>query len=182
MIHRDIKPGNLFISERGGIRDYTKLLDFGVVREVKVDPSLSQTALMIAGTPSFMAPEQATHPEKTDARSDIYSLGMVGYYMLTGQAPFKGQNPIQIMMAQVNESPTPPSAHRSGIPADVEAIILQCLEKNPEDRVASAVQLRDALIACKCSRDWTAKRASGWWNEQKLNPTKIADSSETKIS
>ncbi|MDB4494526.1 serine/threonine protein kinase [Pseudomonadales bacterium] len=182
LIHRDIKPGNLFISERGGIKDYTKLLDFGVVREVKVDPSLSQTAIMVAGTPSFMAPEQATHPEQTDARSDIYSLGMVGYYMLTSQVPFKGQTPIQIMMAQVNETPAPPSAHQSGIPADVEAIILKCLEKKPEDRIASAVQLRDALIACKCSRDWTAQRASQWWNEQKPSPTKIDKSSRTKIS
>ncbi|MDB4730316.1 serine/threonine protein kinase, partial [bacterium] len=113
---------------------------------------------------------------------DIYSLGMVGYYMLTSQVPFKGQTPIQIMMAQVNETPAPPSTHQSGIPADVEAIILKCLEKKPEDRIASAVQLRDALIACKCSRDWTAQRASQWWNEQKPSPTKIDKSSRTKIS
>ena len=73
-------------------------------------------------------------------------------------------------------------AHQSGIPADVEAIILKCLEKKPEDRIASAVQLRDALIACKCSRDWTAQRASQWWNEQKPSPTKIDKSSRTKIS
>ena len=166
LIHRDIKPGNIFISERGGIRDYTKLLDFGVVREVKVDPSLSQTAMMIAGTPSFMAPEQATHPEKTDARSDIYSLGTVGYYMLTGQVPFKGQSPIQIMMAQINETPDPPSAHQDGIPADLETIILQCLKKDPEERIGSATELRDALIACDCSTLWTVAKASQWWATQ----------------
>ena len=182
LIHRDIKPGNIFISERGGIRDYTKLLDFGVVREVKVDPSLSQTAMMIAGTPSFMAPEQATHPEQTDARSDIYSLGMVGYYMLTGQLPFKGKNPIQIMMAQVNQTPTPPSAIQTGIPADVEAIILKCLEKNPENRIPSAAQLRDDLLACKCSRDWTATLASQWWKEQQPTTSTAAESADTKIS
>lgn len=163
LIHRDIKPGNIFISERGGIRDYTKLLDFGVVREVKVDPSLSQTSLMIAGTPSFMAPEQATHPEQNDARSDLYSLGMVGYYMLTGRVPFKGQTPIQIMMAQVNDTPTPPSEHRAGIPFDLEKIILQCLEKKADQRFANAIQLRDALIACACSKDWTVAKASEWW-------------------
>ncbi|MGB0759151.1 MAG: serine/threonine-protein kinase [Rubripirellula sp.] len=182
LIHRDIKPGNIFISERGGIRDYTKLLDFGVVREVKVDPSLSQTAMMIAGTPSFMAPEQATHPEQTDARSDIYSLGMVGYYMLTGELPFKGKNPIQIMMAQVNQTPTPPSAIQTGIPADVEAIILKCLEKNPENRIPSAAQLRDDLLACKCSRDWTATLASQWWKEQQPTTSTAAESADTKIS
>lgn len=182
LIHRDIKPGNIFISERGGIRDYSKLLDFGVVREVKVDPSLSQTAMMIAGTPSFMAPEQATHPEQTDARSDIYSLGMVAYYMLTGQAPFQGQNPIQIMMAQINETPTPPSAHQPGIPADLEGLILTCLEKDPESRFKSATQLRDALISCECSREWTAPRASQWWNAQKPNRTKTEKSAETKPS
>ena len=182
LIHRDIKPGNIFISERGGIRDYTKLLDFGVVREVKVDPSLSQTAMMIAGTPSFMAPEQATHPEQTDARSDIYSLGMVGYYMLTGELPFKGKNPIQIMMAQVNQTPTPPSAIQTGIPADVEAIILKCLEKNPENRIPSAAQLRDDLLACKCSRDWTATLASQWWKEQQPTTSTVNESADTKIS
>ncbi len=182
LIHRDIKPGNIFISERGGIRDYTKLLDFGVVREVKVAPSLSQTAMMIAGTPSFMAPEQATHPEQTDARSDIYSLGMVGYYMLTGELPFKGKNPIQIMMAQVNQTPTPPSAIQTGIPADVEAIILKCLEKNPENRIPSAAQLRDDLLVCKCSRDWTATLASQWWKEQQPTTSTAAESADTKIS
>ena len=182
LIHRDIKPGNIFISERGGIRDYTKLLDFGVVREVKVAPSLSQTAMMIAGTPSFMAPEQATHPEQTDARSDIYSLGMVGYYMLTGELPFKGKNPIQIMMAQVNQTPAPPSAIQTGIPADVEAIILKCLEKNPENRIPSAAQLRDDLLACKCSRDWTATLASQWWKEQQPTTSTAAESADTKIS
>lgn len=182
LIHRDIKPGNIFISERGGIRDYSKLLDFGVVREVKVDPSLSQTAMMIAGTPSFMAPEQATHPEQTDARSDIYSLGMVGYYMLTGQAPFKGQTPIQIMMAQVNEKPLPPSTLQPGIPSDIEAVILKCLEKNPEDRVASAAELRDALIGCECSHDWTATLASQWWKNQNTNLTAVSDSTKTKSS
>ena len=165
LIHRDIKPGNIFISERGGIRDYTKLLDFGVVREVKVDPSLSQTSLMIAGTPSFMAPEQATHPEQNDARSDLYSLGMVGYYMLTGRVPFKGQTPIQIMMAQVNDTPTPPSEHRAGIPSDLEKIILKCLEKKAEQRFSNATQLRDALIACACSKDWTVAKASEWWDQ-----------------
>lgn len=182
LIHRDIKPGNIFISERGGIRDYTKLLDFGVVRGVKVDPSLSQTSMMIAGTPSFMAPEQATNPEKTDSRSDIYSLGMVGYYMLTGQVPFKGQTPIQIMMAQVNETPDPPSVHRSGIPSDVEAIIMKCLEKKPEDRTASAIQLRDSLIACECSRAWTTARASQWWIDEKPETAIKTQTAETQSS
>jgi eukaryotic-like serine/threonine-protein kinase len=182
LIHRDIKPGNIFISERGGIRDYTKLLDFGVVREVKVDPSLSQTSMMIAGTPSFMAPEQATHPEQTDSRSDLYSLGTVGYYMLTGQVPFKGQTPIQIMMAQVNETPDPPSLHQSGIPADVEAIIMKCLEKNPEDRIASAIQLRDSLVACECSRAWTTARASQWWTDEKPETAIKTQAADTRGS
>lgn len=180
LIHRDIKPGNIFISERGGIRDYTKLLDFGVVREFKVDPSISQTAMMIAGTPSFMAPEQATHPEQTDARSDLYSLGMVGYYMLTGEVPFKGQSPIQIMMAQINETPEPLSNYRDDIPADVEAIILKCLAKKPEDRFSSALELRDALIACKCSGDWTIRKASQWWAQQSWQESDPTTSTWTK--
>ena len=170
LIHRDIKPGNIFVSERGGIRDYTKLLDFGVVREVKVTPSPSSTVIMVAGTPAFMAPEQVTHPTQTDARSDIYSLGMVAYYMLTGQIPFKGKSAIEIMMAQIHDDPDPPSAHQSGIPADVEAIVLKCLEKDPDKRMPNAHELRQALLQCDCARDWTLEKANAWWADQRNVP------------
>lgn len=171
LIHRDIKPGNIFISERGGIRDYTKLLDFGVVREVKVSPSPSNSAIMVAGTPSFMAPEQASQPNQTDARSDLYSLGMVAYYMLTGQVPFKGKSALQIMMAQIHDDPDPPSAHQSGIPTDLEAIVLKCLEKDPDKRMPSARELRQALSRCECARDWTLEDANAWWAAQRDRPT-----------
>ena len=169
LIHRDIKPGNIFISERGGIQDYTKLLDFGVVREIMADPSMSKTVMMIAGTPSFMAPEQATHPDQTDARSDLYSLGMVAYYMLTGQIPFKGQSPIQIMMAQIHDDPDPPSTHQPGIPADLEAVVLQCLEKDPDKRLPNARELRQALLQCDCARDWSLENADTWWADQRAS-------------
>ena len=127
-----------------------------------------------------MAPEQATHPEQTDARSDLYSLGMVGYYMLTGEVPFKGQSPIQFMMAQINVTPEPLSNYRDDIPADVEAIILKCLAKKPEDRFSSALALRDALIACKCSGDWTIRKASQWWAQQSWQESDPTTSTWTK--
>jgi serine/threonine-protein kinase len=145
---------------------------------------MSKTVMMIAGTPSFMAPEQATHPDQTDARSDLYSLGMVAYYMLTGQIPFKGQSPIQIMMAQIHDDPDPPSTHQPGIPADLEAVVLQCLEKDPDKRLPNARELRQALLQCDCARDWSLENANTWWADQRASqrasqPAKIETENTT---
>jgi serine/threonine-protein kinase len=166
LIHRDVKPTNIFASQRGGIYDFTKLLDFGVVREMKVDPSLSMTSNMVAGTPAFMSPEQITAPANIDARADIYGVGAVAYYLLTGRPAFVGESPLQIMLAQVNQTPDDPSTHRSAIPADLHAVIMRCLSKNVDQRIATAKQLKRELQQCQCAGGWTQDDAVAWWNEQ----------------
>ena len=164
MIHRDIKPANIFASERGGIYDFTKLLDFGVVREIEVDDRLNKTIAMVAGTPSFMSPEQATTPDKIDPRSDIYALGAVAYFLLTGRPPFIGKTPMQVMLAHVSETPAPPSKYQPGLPTDLQDIVMRCLAKDVNDRVSNARELRDELSRCECAGKWSQEAAIKWWN------------------
>jgi serine/threonine-protein kinase len=109
-----------------------------------------------------MAPEQATGAE-ADARSDIYSLGAVAYYMLTGRPPFPGDNAIKVMIAHASEAVTPPSVHRPDVPADLEAIVMRSLAKNPSDRFADAASLGAALAACECAELWSRHDAAQWW-------------------
>ena len=168
MIHRDIKPANVFASQRGGIDDFTKLLDFGVVREVKVDKGMTTTSRMVAGTPAYMSPEQATTPLTIDARSDLYSVGAIAYYLLCGVAPFTGPTPLQVMLSVVNDPPTPMNTHRTSIPADLESIVMRCLAKDPQQRFPSARILADELMRCECAGRWTRQDAAEWWRAHRV--------------
>lgn len=176
MIHRDIKPANIFASQRGGIHDFTKLLDFGVVREIKVDASLSLTSKMVAGTPSFMSPEQASMPLAIDARSDLYSLGAVGYYLLSGRPPFVAATPTQVMLMLVEREPDQLSVHRSDVPSDLESVVMRCLQTRPEERFQNAGELRQALELCECAGSWTRQRAADWWAENQPDLERTDDS------
>jgi serine/threonine-protein kinase len=166
LIHRDIKPGNIFAAERGGHYDVAKLLDFGLAkRMISTDESVQLTGEgSITGSPLYMAPEQAIGGEP-DARSDVYSLGAVAYYMLTGRPPFPGENAIKVMIAQASEPVTPPSVYRREIPADLEAIVLRCLEKAPSERFQDTASLAAALAACQCAGRWSRQSATSWWKE-----------------
>ena len=146
LIHRDIKPGNIFAAQRGGVYDVAKLLDFGLVKPIMPTDGANLTvAGTITGSPLFMAPEQAGSDHKPDARSDIYSLGAVAYYLLTGQPPFDSQNAIKVLVAHLHDRVVPPSQHRPEMPADLEAIVMRCLEKNPDDRFNDATSLGQCL-------------------------------------
>jgi serine/threonine-protein kinase len=165
LIHRDIKPGNIFAAQRGGHYDVAKLLDFGLAK-----PMFSTTESVqltgegsITGSPLFMPPEQATGEGEPDARSDIYSLGAVAYCMLTGRPPFAGDNAVRIMIAHASQDVKPPSAYRPDIPADLEAIVLRCLAKHPADRFQDTAELSAALAACQCAGRWTRTHAAEWW-------------------
>ena len=165
LVHRDIKPGNIFAANRGGVYDVAKLLDFGLVKplaELK-ESGVTQEG-MIAGSPLFMSPEQAT-AETVDTKSDIYSLGGVAYFLLTGRPPFKDAKPIKILMAHASQEPPPPSLYQPGIPADLEEVILKCLAKSPGDRYDSAKSLRTALSECAAAGHWTREDAALWWQE-----------------
>lgn len=166
LIHRDIKPGNVFAAKRGGAYDVAKLLDFGLVKAIHptVDDAATQDG-MITGSPLYMAPEQALANGEADARSDIYALGAVAYFLLTGRPPFLGQKPVQVLVAHARDPVEPPSRHRPGIPADLERIVLRCLEKLPEDRFQDVRSLAAALAQCQAASDWTPELAATWWKE-----------------
>jgi eukaryotic-like serine/threonine-protein kinase len=166
LIHRDIKPGNIFVAERGGVYDVSKLLDFGLVKplwEADEEPGHLTAEGTITGSPLFMSPEQALGDAKPDARSDIYSLGAVGYYLLTAHPPFEADKAIKVMFAHANEPVVPPSRHCPTVPADLERVVLRCLAKNPADRFPDAARLEEALAACESTHRWNRTLAAEWW-------------------
>ena len=162
LIHRDVKPSNIFAARRGGMDDVAKLLDFGLVRPVAPRAAHLSGEGQILGTPRFMSPEQARGRE-LDARSDIYSLGAVAYYLLTGRPPFDEDDGIGVMIAHARDPVVPPSQVRSGIPADLEQVVLRCLAKDPADRFPDAQRLERALSECDCAAEWNLVQASRWW-------------------
>lgn len=165
LIHRDIKPANLYCAYRGGVFDVAKLLDFGLAKPVTnaQDSDLTQAGA-ITGSPLYMSPEQATGSPHVDERSDVYSLGAVMYFMATGRPPFNHQRPLKVLVAHASEAPVPPHELRPGFPADLEAVILRCLEKQPDDRYQTAVELREALEQVSADGEWTNHAAADWWD------------------
>ncbi len=172
LVHRDIKPANIFVCRLGPDDDFVKVLDFGLVKHAA--PAARATQLTVAGTaagtPAFMAPEIAlAHPE-IDGRADLYSLGCVAYYLLTGQFVFAGDTPLAAALAHVNDQPLAPSARSPfQIPARLEAVILQCLAKDPAERPASALDLANRLAGTVPQDAWTANAAHAWWDQHRLN-------------
>jgi serine/threonine-protein kinase len=165
LIHRDIKPSNIIVCERGGVPDVSKLVDFGLVQlnVAQQDDNRLTQENMAAGTPAYMSPEQAAAGDNVDARSDIYSLGAVAYFVLTGQPPFVRSNAMRILAAHISEAPVPLSSLRSDVPADVQAVVLRCLEKDPGNRFQDCESLERALAACACAGTWTRQDAVAWW-------------------
>jgi hypothetical protein len=172
LIHRDVKPGNILIVDRGGISDLVKVVDFGLVKDVGVrvsgeamsEPSLS-VANAITGTPLYIAPESLTAPESVDLRTDLYALGAVGYWLLTGTHVFSGNTIVEVCAHHLHSVPEPPSI-RLGAPvaSDLETVLLACLAKRPDERPASAHVLRERLHACAAAGRWTKARAAQWWS------------------
>jgi serine/threonine-protein kinase len=175
LIHRDIKPGNVFVAQRGGLYDVAKLLDFGLVKPVAEIPAarLTQDGAL-SGTPLFMSPEQAQGRDDLDARSDIYSLGAVAYTLLSGRPPFDRQSPLEVIVAHARDEAVPPSRLRPDVPADLERVVLRCLAKRPEDRFPDAESLEQALSECAAADQWTQSDAARWWREhgESLTPAR----------
>lgn len=167
LIHRDIKPANIFAAKRGGIHDVTKLLDFGLVKTADMssaedDPKLTHVGAF-CGSPLYTAPEQAVTDGEADARSDLYALGVVGYFLLTAEPPFTGDTPLAVLVAHSRDEVVAPSKIEPSLPPDLEQVILRCLEKDPDRRFQTAEDLEAALSACACADQWTAERAAEWW-------------------
>jgi serine/threonine-protein kinase len=172
LIHRDVKPANMFACHWGLKWDFLKVLDFGLVKAVW---SMGQedhltTEGVVTGTPAFMAPEVVLG-ERLDARADIYGIGCVGYWLLTGERVFTGRTPVEVLMHHVKTPPVPPSERLGGdVPAELEGLVLQCLAKEREDRPPSAEWLASALLALPQAREWTPVRARAWWEANPAGP------------
>jgi serine/threonine-protein kinase len=165
MVHRDVKPANLFVCRQGLTFDFLKVLDFGLVRESgDAHAQLTQQG-MTSGTPGYMAPEVATEKRRIDGRADLYALGCVGYWLLTGSNVFTADSALALVLKHVNEPPPPMrQASELDIPEEVESLIMECLAKSPNDRPESAQQLAARLDAMqKLIGPWTAEQAEAWW-------------------
>jgi serine/threonine protein kinase len=172
LIHRDIKPANVILTERPDEPDVVKVVDFGLVRTIGHDAGdlTASSTNAVVGTPTYIAPEGITAPERIDARADLYALGGVAYFLITGQHVFTGSTrstPLEVCSKHLSETPESPS-RRLGRPIepDLEALILSCLSKRREDRPASAVAFRNALLACADAARYDADAARAWWKER----------------
>ncbi|MDQ2673791.1 MAG: serine/threonine protein kinase [Chloroflexota bacterium] len=171
LVHRDIKPANMFLCRYGEEYDFVKVLDFGIVRTVReaADPSPVQTGEnVLHGTPAFMAPEQAMGGQ-VDARADIYAVGCVAYWLLTGQYVFAADTPMGLVLQHAQARPVPPSARTDAtIPAALDDLVLTCLAKDPAERPQSAKELSRCLSELEGASAWTQERARAWWTTHLL--------------
>lgn len=165
LVHRDIKPSNIFATRRGGVDDVAKLLDFGLVHCVACPSAHLSGEGRIQGTPAFMAPEQATGAAEVDGRSDVYSLGAVAYFLLTGEPPFAQGGAVAIMIAAARDPVPALSQRRQDVPQDLERVVLRCLAKRPEERYQHVGDLERDLAACSCANEWGPELAARWWRE-----------------
>jgi serine/threonine-protein kinase len=180
LIHRDIKPANIFLGRRGEIADFVKVLDFGLVRELSSTPETAQSnANLVVGTPLYMSPEAILDPERVDPRTDIYGIGGVAYFLVTGTVPFQGNTVVEVCAHHLH-SPPPPPSEQANVPADLERVILACLEKSPDARPAGARPLAEALERCADAGKWSGADADAWW--AKVAASRQASASSTTAS
>ena len=167
LVHRDIKPANVILNRRGGTFDVVKLLDFGLVKALDAQRDSQLTAAgALTGTPLYISPEGVQQPEKVDRRSDLYAVGAVGYFLLTGTPVFQGSSAVEICMHHVQTPPESPSGRLGrAVSEDIEALLLQCLAKEPGDRPQTAADLKEALDGCRAASTWTHADAESWWRE-----------------
>jgi serine/threonine-protein kinase len=183
LVHRDIKPANIHAGRMGLVHDFVKVLDFGLVKPItdgSLEHSIATQGGLVIGTPGYMAPETALST-KVDGRADLYSLGCVAYYLLTGRQVFEGDTVMQVFAQHLQAVPTPPSQRGpSAVPLDLEQLILSCLAKKPEDRPQSAAEL-DRRLAAVNVEPWTDVHAQEWWAATKASSGDLDGSDETHI-
>jgi serine/threonine-protein kinase len=164
LIHRDIKPANILLSESGGLSDVAKVLDFGLVKDVSgSDASRLTQDDVFAGTLHYLAPETIHADGQPDPRSDLYAVGAVAYYLLAGHLVFDG-TPVQVIQSHLQKKPESPSSRLGRpLPVKLETLVLECLEKDPNERPESARALMERLDACDDVTPWTGEDAERWW-------------------
>lgn len=188
LIHRDIKPGNIFLCRRGGVADCLKVLDFGLVREFRSGDAETTPPVvdrLIEGTPWFTPPEAIQGSAPVDPRSDLYSLGALGYYLLTGHYIFDAETVAEIHEKQVHATPIPPSQRTTQpVSAELEAILLCCLEKDMNARPQSALALQTQLLALTAAAAWPTAARMAWWDayeKQLATNTEMPSTSSTPL-
>ena len=170
MIHPDIKPSNILLTVRAGLYDMLKVLDFGLVKQKQhqlaatdLAPALTHTD-GITGTPMYMSPETVRDATTADERSDLYSVGAVGYILLTGKPLFDGGASVDVCLNQLNDQPIRPSDRiGSSLPEDLQNLLMSCLRKSPDERPLSVDHLADSLRHCQDANRWTSAEAMQWW-------------------
>jgi eukaryotic-like serine/threonine-protein kinase len=179
LVHRDVKPANIFLCRLGPDDDFVKVLDFGLVKHFEASRGAMLTMEGVtAGTPAYMAPEVALGRPDVDGRADLYAVGCVAYYLLTGEPVFSGDSDVATALAHVKDEPVPPSARSEfAVPPALETLILDLLAKDPTARPASAELVSERLNAALPLEVWTAKNAHAWWELNRMNVTRMADDS-----
>ena len=187
LVHRDIKPANIVVSRAGTTFDFAKVLDFGLVKldtDHKVEDDVKLTNEGSAGgTPAFMAPEVVLGVADTDHRVDLYALGCVGYWLLTGKLVFVGKSVVEVMFHHAHTPPSKPSTRSElPIPASLEDLVMDCLEKDPTRRPASAEAVSIRLAAVSLESPWTVERAERWWEVHRPVPPGARRAAEVLLS
>jgi serine/threonine-protein kinase len=169
LVHRDIKPANIFLCRMGLDFDFVKVLDFGLVQTRKADPSTAatetlMTAQQLIGTPAYMAPELILGHHDVDRRADVYAVGCVAFYLLTGTRVFQEGTQMQMLVDHVHSDPVPPSSRLgAALPREIDALVLDCLRKNPSDRPQDAGELLERINAYHLASRWSNVHARSWW-------------------
>lgn len=167
IVHRDIKPENVMLTAKGRMADLVKVLDFGLAKHLETDKK--EVSQGLTGTPLYLSPEAIDTPEKVDHRSDIYSLGAVGYYILTGETVFTGNTLVDICLQQVMASPIRPTERlKKPVSPDIEQLIMRCLKKNPDERPQDLFLLCKEILECVEYRTWTGTDSLTWWQNYRL--------------
>jgi len=172
LVHRDIKPGNIFLTTRGGLSDFVKVLDFGLVKSTDSAENANLTSTgTVAGTPLYLSPEAIERPVSVDVRADVYAVGAVAYFLLTGAPVFSGDSIMEICLKHIQAVPKP-MGERRGRPLSpkLEAWIGSCLAKSPDDRPLNAGAMLAELEACEIPGSWTSAQAAKWWQENVTSP------------
>ena len=180
LVHRDIKPSNIFLTERGRSFDVVKLLDFGLVQASGDEYVLNKVNTKLRGSPAYMCPEQAVGLNP-DCRGDLYSLGCVAYFLLTGRPPFIDENPVMLIVSHATADV--PSFEEIGadVPTDIASVVLKCLKRDAKDRFSSARELLNALDICECSQRWSWKDAEEWWERNQPSIEEFERPTETGL-
>lgn len=177
LVHRDVKPANVFVTERGGQLDVVKVLDFGLVEETDAERS-DRGRRLVVGTPAYMAPEVIRDPDRISPLVDIYSFGCLAYYLVTGSPVFRGEDNRSIYKKQLEDTPRPPSSRlKSPLTEEFEKLILSCLKKAPSDRPKSMRTIMNTFDAMPLAYMWDEGEARSWWarHSESKNDSEVGD-------